>query len=61
MQDFADYKREVEGTTEIHLEDAGEAEILDLEIKGNKTYETNLYPGENVFPSESLQPNMEMI
>ena len=61
VQDFADYKREVEGTTEIHLEDAGEAEILDLEIKGNKTYETNLYPGENVFPSESLQPNMEMI
>lgn len=38
------YKREVEGTTEIHLEDAGEADILELEIKGNKTYESNLYP-----------------
>ena len=44
VQDFADYKREVEGTTEIHLEDAGEADILELEIKGNKTYESNLYP-----------------
>ena len=56
-----DYKREVSGTTEIYLEDAGEADILELEIKGNKTYESNLYPGENVFPSESLQPNMEVI
>lgn len=56
-----DYKREVEGVTEIHLEDAGEADILELEIKGNKTYESNLYPGENVFPSDNLQPNMEVI
>ena len=56
-----DYKREVEGVTEIHLEDAGEADILELEIKGNKTYKSNLYPGENVFPSDNLQPNMEVI
>lgn len=56
-----DYKREVEGVTEIHLEDAGEADILELEIHGNKTYESNLYPGENVFPSDNLQPNMEVI
>ena len=55
------YKREVQGTTEIHLEDAGENDILELEIQGNKTYESNLYPGENVFPSEDLQPNMEVI
>lgn len=55
------YKREVEGTTEIHLEDAGENDIIELQIQGNKTYESNLYPGENVFPSESLQPNMEVI
>ena len=61
VQDTVIYKREVEGTTEIHLEDAGQAEILELEIKGNKTYDSNLYPGENVFPSESLQPNMEVI
>ena len=61
VSDTIVYKREVEGTTEIYLEDAGEADILELEIQGNKTYESNLYPGENVFPSESLQPNMEVI
>lgn len=60
VSDTIVYKREVEGVTEIHLEDAGEADILELEIQGNKTYESNLYPGENVFPSESLQPNMEV-
>ena len=61
VENIINYKREVQGTTEIHLEDAGEADILELEIQGNKTYESNLYPGENVFPSESLQPNMEVI
>ena len=61
VSDTIVYKREVTGTTEIYLEDAGEADILELEIQGNKTYESNLYPGENVFPSESLQPNMEVI
>ena len=61
VQDVADYKRKVEGTTEIHLTDAGAQEILSLEIAGNKAYLTNLYPGENVFPSADLQPNMEVI
>lgn len=59
--DIIDYKREVQGATEIHLEDAGENDIIELQIQGNKTYESNLYPGENVFPSEDLQPNMEVI
>lgn len=44
VQDTIEYKREVEGITEIHLEDAGEADIIELEIQGNKTYESNLYP-----------------
>lgn len=44
VSDTIVYKREVEGVTEIHLEDAGETDILELEIKGNKTYESNLYP-----------------
>ena len=61
VQDTIVYKREVSGTTEIYLEDAGENDIIELQIQGNKTYESNLYPGENVFPSESLQPNMEVI
>ena len=61
VQDFVDYRREVSGVTEIHLEDAGEAEVLNLEIQGNKTYEANLFPGENLYPSEGLQPNQEVI
>ena len=61
VQDTIVYKREVSGVTEIHLEDAGEADILELEIQGNKTYETNLYPGANVFPSKNIYPNQEVI
>ena len=55
------YKSEAMGVTEIHIENADNAEIIKLEIEGNKTYESNLYPGENIFPSESLQPNMEVM
>lgn len=61
VEDVVDYKRDICGTTEIHLEDAGAQEILSLEIAGNKTYPTNLYPGDNVFPSADLQPNQEVI
>ena len=61
VQDVVDYKREVQGTTQIHLEDAGETDVLELEIRGNKTYPTNMYPGENVFPSENIYSNMEVI
>lgn len=55
------YKSEAMGVTEIHIENADNAEIIKLEIEGNKTYESNLYPGENIFPSESLQSNMEVM
>lgn len=48
--DIIDYKREVTGVTEIHLENAGEADILELEIRGNKTYESNLYPRRKCIP-----------
>ena len=44
VSDSITYKREVTGTTEIHLEDAGENDIIELQIQGNKTYESNLYP-----------------
>ena len=53
------YKEESEGITEIHLENAGQAEIIVLEVNGNKTYESNLFPSDNLFPSESLYSNME--
>ena len=61
VKDTAIYKREVEGITEIYLKEAGEAEILGLEIRGNKTYESILYPGENLYPEENLYPNQEVI
>ena len=44
VQDMIVYKREISGTTEIYLEDAGENDIIELEIQGNKTYEANLFP-----------------
>ena len=59
--DIIDYKREVDGTTEIHLIDSGNQKILKLEIQGNKTYESNLYPAEDLYPSEDLYPNQEVL
>lgn len=59
--DIIDYKREVDGTTEIHLIDSGNQKILKLEIQGNKTYESNLYPAEDLYPMEDLHPNQEVI
>lgn len=56
-----DYKREAETVTELHLENAGKADIIKLEIKGNKTYEANLFPGENLYPIGELYPNQEVI
>ena len=53
------YKREIEGMTELHITDAGQAEILMFEVKGNKTYLSNLFPSESLFPNENLLPNIE--
>lgn len=55
------YKRDVTGTTQINVTDAGAVEILKLEIEGNKTYEANLFPGEDLYPSEELYPNQEVL
>ena len=55
------YKRDIEGTTQIHITDAGATEILELEIEGNKTYEANLFPSEDLYPSEELYPNQEVL
>ncbi len=55
------YKREVIGVTEIHLENAGKQDILNLEIKGNKTYQANLFPGPDLYPSPDLYPNQEVL
>lgn len=60
VENTIDYKREVEEVTEIHITDAGKANILKLEVKGNKTYEANLFPDENLYPGE-LYPNQEVM
>ena len=57
VENTAEYKREKSGITEIHIEDAGQADILRLEVQGNKTYETNMFPRANLFPRAGLQPN----
>lgn len=54
-----DYKRKAEGTTEVYLENAVGIDVVELEIRGNKTYESNLFPSDDLFPSEQLYPNME--
>ena len=57
VSNTAEYKRNAEGITEVHLEDAGQAEVLKLEVRGNKTYEANLFPGTNLYPGSTLYPN----
>lgn len=52
VSNTVDYKRQVNGVTQIHLIDSGQQDILKLEIQGNKTYEDNLYPQEKLFPGE---------
>lgn len=57
VSNVIDYKRNVEGITQIHLSDASKSDILKFEIRGNKTYESNLYPRTNLYPRAGLQPN----
>lgn len=53
------YKRIAEGMTEIHLYEAGQNEILKLEVKGNKEYVSELFPRTNLYPRANLQPNQK--
>lgn len=57
VKDVIDYKRTVENVSELHLTDAGNCEILKLEIKGNKEFVSELYPRTNLFPRAGLKPN----
>lgn len=54
-----DYKREKQGVTEIHIEDAGKADMLKFEVKGNKNYESSLFPRTNLYPRSNLHPNQK--
>lgn len=53
------YKRIAEGLTEIHLYEAGQTEILKLEVKGNKEYVSELFPRNNLYPRANLQVNQK--
>lgn len=59
VENTAEYKRETDGVSEIHIKDAGQADILRLEVQGNKTYEANLFPRSNLYPRIGLQVNQK--
>lgn len=59
VQKAVDYKRTVEGVTQIHLTEAMQQDALEVEIRGNKTYISELYPSEDLYPSSDLYINME--
>lgn len=59
INNTVDYKRETSGATEIHITDAGNQNILKFEVRGNKTYESNLFPRTNLYPRSGLQPNQK--
>lgn len=59
VENTAEYKRESDGVSEVHIVDAGQANILKLEVQGNKTYEANLFPRANLYPRAGLQVNQK--
>lgn len=59
VNNTVDYKRETSGATEIHITDAGNQNILKFEVRGNKTYESNLFPRTNLYPRSGLHPNQK--
>lgn len=61
VSNTVDFKRNAEGITEVYLKDSSDKEIITLQIYGNKTYESNLYPAEELYPMNELQPNQEVI
>lgn len=59
VNNSVDYKREIQGMTEIYLQNAGNQNILKLEVRGNKTYKTNLFPRTNLYTRTNLYPNQK--
>ena len=59
VSNTVNYKREIEGVTELHITDAGKADVLELEIRGNKNYVSDLFPRINLYPRAILQPNQK--
>lgn len=61
VENTIDYKRTVDGTNQIKLENAKEGDILNLGVSGIKEYNNYLYPSEQLFPQNNLYPNQEVI
>lgn len=59
VENAVDYKRTVSGVTQIHLTEAMEQDALEVEVQGNITYYSDLYPREDLYPSTDLYINME--
>lgn len=59
VENAVDYKRTVTGVTQIHLTEAMEQDALSVEVRGNVTYYSDLYPREDLYPSSDLYINME--
>lgn len=59
VENAVDYKRTVEGITQIHLTEAMKEDALSIEVRGNRTYISDLYPSEDLYPSSDLYINME--
>lgn len=59
VENAVDYKRTVEGITQVHLTEAMEQNAIEVEIRGNRTYLSELYPSEELYPSTDLYINME--
>lgn len=57
VESTAEYKRNAEGITQIHITEAGQANVLKFVVKGSKTYENHLFPRTNLYPRSNLHPN----
>ena len=51
------YRNEVSAYTQVYIDDSKGGNILKLTIRGSKVYSSNLFPGINIYPSSTLQPN----
>ena len=59
VEELEDYEREFDVYTQAHITEAMKQNIIEIEVRGNQTYENYLFPSETLYPAEDLLPNME--
>ena len=59
VENTVQYKKVVEGITQVYLEDAMAQNAVKVEVQGNITYISGLYPRTDLYPSSDLYVNME--